>query len=353
VPGLFRGFGLILIVAGIVWIASATSAMLVPGGAGVSTIKRLSTTAYRAHNFPETVQLTTRGIEWAPLDWELYFRRALAEVAENKAPEALDDFRRARFLEPVAYELPRDEGLAWLSTQPTLTAIAWRDALRKAGRKRGEVFGGMLTTASLRSPEVGKVLEEFALSEPDLALTYLGRLSGPAFRRGIDLLLEREPNLEDLSEPQKLALFNLWSERGDLDALAKDVAIHRDWLRYAWLGMAKFDASGGDFRTAYDLTQRFGEAVAMPRNSEEKSLAELQKRYSSNPDNMTVGFALYQAQMQNSRFDDALNTARHFSERPSSPAYFHYLEAQAWAAKQNWERAWNAWLAYRQATSKN
>ena len=74
--------------------------------------------------------------------------------------------------------------------------------------------------------------------------------------------------------------------------------------------------------------------------------------YAGNPDNMTVGFALYQAQMQNSRFDDALNTARHFSERPSSPAYFHYLEAQAWAAKQNWERAWNAWQAYRESVSK-
>src|SRR6476469_3559735 len=116
--------------------------------------------------------------------------------------------------------------------------------------------------------------------------------------------------------------------------------------------MAKSNANHGDFRTAYDLTQRFGEAVAMPRNSGEKSLTDLQNRYAGNPDNMTVGFALYQAQMQNSRYDDALNTARHFSERPSSPAYFHYLEAQAWAANGNWERAWNAWLAYREQVSK-
>jgi hypothetical protein len=50
--------------------------------------------------------------------------------------------------------------------------------------------------------------------------------------------------------------------------------------------------------------------------------------------------------------DDALLTARHFSERPNSPAYFHFLEAQCWAEKQNWERAWNAWLAFQAAQAR-
>ena len=351
-PIFFRIAGIVLLVFGATWIAAAKTALLVPGGPGVSTAKRLATESYRARNFPETVQLMTKAIDWAPLDWELYFRRALAEIAAGRPADALSDFRRARFLEPVAYELPRDEGFAWLGSQPTLTATAWRDALRKAGRKRPEVFASMLTAATLQNPEVGKMLEQFGLNEPDLALAYLGRLNGPAFRRGIDLLLARDPNLEMLNEPQKFAIFDLWSERGDVDALAKLIGAHRDLLSYAWLGMAKYHAQRGDFHAAYDLTQRYGEAVAMPRNSGGVSLPELQNRYSGNPDNITTGFALYEAQMQASRFDDALNTARHFSERGSSPAYFHYLESQAWAAKQNWERAWAAWLAYREAAAK-
>jgi hypothetical protein len=90
----------------------------------------------------------------------------------------------------------------------------------------------------------------------------------------------------------------------------------------------------------------------MPRGSGNGSPAELEARYKANPDNISAGFALYQAQVQSGRLDDALNTARHFSERATSPPYFHYLEAQSWAAKQNWERAWNAWLAYREAAAK-
>jgi hypothetical protein len=127
---------------------------------------------------------------------------------------------------------------------------------------------------------------------------------------------------------------------------------HPDWTRYAWLGMAKYNANKKDFRSAYELTQRFGDAVAMPRSSTGASLEELEKRYHATPDNYAAGYALYREQMQRGRVDDALLTARHFSARPGSPVYFHFLEAQGWAAKQNWERAWNAWLSYREAAKK-
>lgn len=345
----FRCMGLLFVVVGALWIIPALTGKLIPGGAGMTAAKKQSAAAYVARKFPETVALTTRGIQWAPLDWELYFRRALAEVAMKKPADALSDFRRARFLEPVAYELPRDEGLAWLATQPALTATAWRDALRKAGRSRADLFAIMLTAATQRNAQVNAILEEFGLREPDLALAYLGRLKGPAFRDGVNKLLTKNPELEMLNEPQKLALFDLWSERGDLDELARVVQAHPQWLRFAWLGMARYSASKGDFRAACDLTQRFGDPVAMPRIAGGVSLPDLKNRYVTNPDNLTIGYALYHAQMEAGQFDDALNTARHFSERASSPAYFRYLEAQAWAAKQNWERAWEAWLKYREA----
>jgi hypothetical protein len=90
----------------------------------------------------------------------------------------------------------------------------------------------------------------------------------------------------------------------------------------------------------------------MPRLNENASLEQLQNRYFTNPDNYATGYALYREQIQRGRVDDALLTARHFSERPNAPAYFHFLEARSWAGKQNWERAWNAWLAYRDASAR-
>jgi hypothetical protein len=346
---LFRFVGLVLLAVGLSLVVAARGEKLLPGSVGVSSAKQLSAVADREGNFSETIALTTRALRWAPLDWQLYSARAIAEVELNQTQNAVDDFRRARFLEPIAYEVPLAEGNAWLPYRPMLAVTAWREALRRAGPLRPGVYTSMLSDASLRSPEVGPFLEAIGLSEHDLALPYLNRVSDSSFNRALAQLLRNDPNLQSFSETEKLALFEFWSERGDPEEIFRAVEQHPDWLRYAWLGIAKYKASKNDFRAGYELTQRYGEPVALPRVATNFSLQDLEQRFAAAPNNYGIGYELYRAQIQNGRVDDALLTARHFSERPSSQAYFHFLEAQCWAEKQNWERAWNAWQAFQAA----
>jgi len=346
---LFRLIGLILLVVGSSWVVAARGQKLLPGSVGVTNAKQLATIDNRERNFTETIAVTTTALKWAPLDWELHFSRAIAEAELKQDDNALADFRRARFLEQISYEIPLAEGNVWLSSQPVLAATAWREALRRAGPDRGGVFSSMLTKASLRSPSVSRILAELGVSRHDLALPYLARISGAEFNRALAKVLENDPDLRSFSETEKLALFDYWSNRGDAAELSRAVEQHPDWLPYAWLGVAKYDASKNDFRAAYELTQKYGEPVALPRIASTDSLLQLESRFRAAPDNFAIGYELYRAQMQSSRIDDALNTARHFSERVNSPAYFRYLEAQCWAEKQNWERAWTAWLAFHSA----
>src|SRR4030095_3073616 len=346
---LFRFVGLVLLAAGLSLVVAARSAKFLPGSVGVSSAKQLSAVANREGNYSETIALTTRALRWAPLDWQLYLTRAIAEAELRQTTNAIEDFRRARFLEPIAYEVPLAEGNAWLPYRPMLAVTAWLEALRRAGPLRPEVYASMLSDPSLASPEVSPILAEIGLSEHDLALPYLRLISGTSFNRALAQLLRNDPNLQSFSEIEKLALFALWSERGDSEEISRVVVQHADWLRYAWLGIAKYEASKGDFRAAYELTQRYGEPVAVPRVASNLSLHDLENRFPAAPDHSRIGYELYRAQMQNGRVDEALLTARHFSERPNSAAYFHFLEAQCWAEKQNWERAWNAWQAF-QAT---
>ena len=349
---LFRFVGLVLLAAGLSLVVAARSAKLLPGSVGVSSANQLSTPADRTGDYNETIALTTRALGWAPLDWQLYLTRAIAEVELKQNTNAVDDFRRARFLEPIAYEVPLAEGNAWLPSRPMLVVTAWREALRRAGPLRPEVYASMLSDASLRIPEVSPFLEAIGLSEHDLALPYLDRLSDASFNRALAQLFRNDPNLQSFSETEKLALFAVWSERGDPEEIFRVIEQHPDWLRYAWFGMAKYKASKNDFRAAYELTQLYGEPVALPRVGTNFSLQDLENRFAAVPYNDGIAYELYRAQMQNGRVDDALLTALHFSQRPNSPAYFHFLEAQCWATKQNWERAWNAWQAFRAAQTK-
>ena len=354
---LFRLVGMVLLVVGVSWVVAARGKELLPGSVGVTNAKRLCVLANQERDFNEALRLTNIGLQWAPLDWELYFSRAVSEVPLKQTENALADFRRARFLEPSSYELPLAEGTAWLSaSQPALAATAWQEALRRAGAQRAAgVYARMLSNASMRSPELRRLLAERGVSRHDLALPYLSQLSGEEFNRALSEALKNDPDLKSYSEPERLALFSLWSNRGDGEMLQRAIEQHPNWISYAWFGIAKYDASKNDFRAAYDLTQKYGEPSLMPRISptakSDSDLLRLESQFRASPDNYAIGYALYRVQKQAGRTDDALQTVRHFSERKGSPAYWRYLESQLWAEKQNYERAWKVWESFHAAQS--
>jgi hypothetical protein len=91
--------------------------------------------------------------------------------------------------------------------------------------------------------------------------------------------------------------------------------------------------------------------VALPRISSNADILQLESQYRGSPDNYAIGYALYRAQRQKGRIDDALQTVRHFSERRSSPTYWKYLEAELWAEKHTYDRAWKAWQSFHAAQS--
>src|SRR5207237_2346267 len=140
-PIVFRFIGLVLLVSGAAWLFATRYEKPLPGAVGVENEMRLATVANQGRNFTETIQRTTRALGWAPLRWQLYFLRALGKVgAHLPAVEGADDFRRARFLEPNAYEVPLQEGSAsGGANQPSLALTAWRAAGRPAGPQRPEV----------------------------------------------------------------------------------------------------------------------------------------------------------------------------------------------------------------------
>jgi hypothetical protein len=125
--------------------------------------------------------------------------------------------------------------------------------------------------------------------------------------------------------------------------------MHPDWMNYAWRAVAKYHASRNDFRSAFEVVRRFGDTPPLPEAAAGSSIDQLRQALHAMPDNYGVGYQLYREQMREGKIDEALMTARHFTELESCPHYFHFLEAEAWAGKGNWERAWKAWERFQTA----
>src|SRR5207245_3972963 len=151
---------------------------MLPGAVGVGNDKQLAVVASRGHNFGEAIRLTTGALNWAPLDWELYYLRATAEIGQREpVQEALDDFRRARFLEPNSESVPLQEGFVWLRVRPDLALVAWREALRRAGTERKDIFRTMMFSAKLRETAARQIIRPVACGDVDRALVYSAQLS--------------------------------------------------------------------------------------------------------------------------------------------------------------------------------
>ncbi|MEY2504888.1 MAG: hypothetical protein QOG27_1168, partial [Verrucomicrobiota bacterium] len=151
-----------------------------------------------------------------------------------------------------------------------------------------------------------------------------------------------DPRLETFTAEEKVIFFKAWAERGDAAELARAVETHPEWLSDAWRGVATYHATQGDFRKAYEIIRHHGGSPPLPPVAEGSSIDQLRQALHASPDNYGLGFQLYQEQMRQGLADEALVTVRHFTELPGAPRYFDFLEAEAWAAKENWERAWKA-----------
>ena len=338
----FRLLGVALLAIGLTWVVAAYREAPLPGGIGADLAKRRASAANVGRNAKETIAEANRGLQWAPLDWQLYFLRGLGHAGAKRNREALEDFRRARFLEPNSYEVPYQEGLAWITTHPVLAMTAWRESLRRAAEERPGLYSRMLSAASQLNPRVNRMLEQFGGTQPDLVLMYLERANRDDFASALGRFLDHDASLQTMTPEQRQRLFALWSEKGDLSRLAALTESHPDLLPIAWRGVAGYHAGRGDFRAAYELAKQFTNAPKLPEPARGVSIEQLQKQMYSEANNYGVGYSLYAEQMRAGNLDDALLTVRRFTEARDCPPYFHFLEAEAWAAKQNWERAWAA-----------
>ncbi|HXA10562.1 MAG TPA: O-antigen ligase family protein [Chthoniobacterales bacterium] len=349
-PILFRFVGLLLVVVSVAWLFSWRRALPVPGFTGVENAKEDAIVANRGHRFDEAIAFADCGLEWAPLDWQLYFIRATARIGARQPPaRALEDFRRARFLEPSAYQLPYEEGKAWLGAQPILTLTAWREALQRQGAESARIYSRMLGDAADFDPAVLEGLRQYALDYPALTINYLESVHGARFEFALHEVLARDPGLKQFSSAQKTRLFALWSGEESRAGLLQAVETHPEWLEFAWPGIARYHAGRQEFEAAWQLVRQHAPEPSLPQAGNNESMPQLERKLYASANDYAAGYALFRAQMAAGKIDDALATARHCTGQAEAPPYFLFLQAEAWAATKNWERAWQSWEEYESA----
>ncbi len=338
----FRWLGLVWCLVGVFFIWSWYSPQLLPASAGVIRAKQSADAALAKGDSSTALSVLNQALDWAPLDWELYYRRATAQLVSNPTNARLD-FWRARTLEPDSSLLPKQEGLLWLNLSPIATLTAWNEALRRDRHNVTELYSELLQHGG-NVPTVREGLKNIALNRPDFFLVFTSGLAPGEFREMRMRMLARDPQLATFSVAQQQQFFRSWSDKEGLASFVEVVQSVSAWRKAAAPYLARRLAEQGAYAQAYALLHATRSDPVYPQLNTGGSLEALQARALQRPDDFANAYILARMHLAASHYTAALEVIRSTTQQKGCPVYFFHLQAEIAARLGLWEEAWKSLL---------
>jgi O-antigen ligase len=337
-PWFFRAAAVAILVLGVSWFPWSPKGLAEPGRARLALARQVAMALNAAHRYPAAEQLSTAALQHAPLDWEFYFIRAVAELYQEKADPAMHDFRRARQLESSDPAGPLQEGRLWAYFNPDCCREAWEAAL---SRGQGAAATGIfreIAALGVTYPDLLPTIRELAGADWDRRLAYLEAAPAADFTKEFAALLADDPSLEKAAEPCANALLALAESKGESARIAPLLERDARLRALAWRTLARLKADAQDFQGATELALAHLQ-IAVP-DLAPPALAAAEVEFARQPTSVVAGYLQFRAQLAAGATDDALRTLQALSALPNCPAYVAYLRGKILAGRAQWDSAW-------------
>lgn len=340
---IFRAVGIILIAVGGWWFASVSGANAWPTSATLNRAFSQIEQASETEDYATVLNRASQALNIAPLNWELNFKRGFAEGALHRPAEMQRDFAVARYLLPNWPDLYLKQGTVCLDMgEPDLAFDIWREGMQRLRNPAGlysDIYPAIKDDAELRDR-----WRHLAENNSACVLIFLQNATPTEFQIELGRVLEENPDLHGFTPVQLQRLFQTWYDRGDKLALAETLRTHPDWQQIAWRELARVYADYQDYRPAYEALMRFANTqVSNASPNEPLDSLAIRFRISGSEND---GLSLAQAEAVRGQVDDALAIITVLASRPNPSPLVNYVEAQLWAQKENWPKAWQAMSRY-------
>ncbi len=352
VSALFRFLGLLFVCIGSWWLASVLAVPSPPTGKTVERSTKRIEAAASSENYDEVKQLASTGLKIAPLDWNFYYQRGLAEAALFQPRSDIKrDFAAARYLLPGWPDLYLKEGRIWLDLgEPDLAFAVWKEGMEKCPESAfgiySDLFGIVRNDAALRER-----WRQLAGDRKRYLLLFLQKAGPVEFAIESQRILEEDPNLQSFAPAEIPAFFHAWYQHGNKLDLLETLKQHPDWEKIAWRDFVRACADYQDYKQAYETAARFVPPPNLPQTDSREPVASMIRRFriSGNIENDGLPIAL--AQIKANEPDQALINLKAFAAMAKPPPSVYFLESEIWARKGDWQKAWQAMSQYEAAIS--
>jgi O-antigen ligase len=339
---LFRLTGIVLLVGAAFSFLSIAGSPNFPTDVTVDHWQKQIAGALDENENETASNMASRALGIAPLEWNLYYQRAVAEVGLHSRTPAKRDFAIARYLLPQWPDLWWKEGQTWALAGEIDEAFAsWARMLRHFPQRASSLYGDIYGSIK-DEPELVDRWRLLGRDNKKCLLVFF-RNAGPVeFRVELDRLLADDPELKAFDAAEKQTLFEAWYHNGDKLELIEALREKSVWGAIAWKQLALAYAEYGDYQNACATARQFASMPPVPDPPAHLSVADLELQARLHPTDIDIAAALCLALTKEDRVEQALARLQALHEVKGYPDYLRNLEAELWERKAEWGKAWNA-----------
>ena len=343
----------LLIVISLLWLSAAFGVSRIPCSATVGITAAKLEQNSRTGEYQDAKASADEAIAIMPLKWEFYFSRAVARLKSGERVEdAVADFRSARMLEKNSSKIPFQEGMLLLPYSTDYALAAWSEALHRCGhgmeersieelyytmQGQSDKYPGLRENLALLARDIPRLEGYYWMSVP--------KEEGAGFLRK---LLEDDENFQSEPEKEPDWLWKLWIHvRGlpDLEEYLRDKPAVNAQI---WPILVDACEKKQEFEKAYYQLKKNLEDPAFPTFPEsERNLLEAKKNLLRNPDDPASTFVVVRSSFKLKQPDEAIAQLQPWTDKPGIPRYFYYLLSEAYAMKEDWQKAYESLSRYR------
>ena len=188
--------------------------------------------------FQDAATLGHSELSLSPMERGLYRELGYSEITGNGDPQVVDAaFAAERALNPVSAKIPYDQGILWIRSDLTRTALLWGEALKKHARiEQGGGYANLveyyrtLLSQARAHPPLFQALGQYATLSPDLQIVWMA--SSPSAR--MEDALKDPAFLKMLTPQQRREFLISWFNRGAKSELEDFLGANPDWEDAAW-----------------------------------------------------------------------------------------------------------------------
>jgi tetratricopeptide (TPR) repeat protein len=342
VPILFRLTGIVLLLGALFSLLSLSGSSNFPTDVTVDRWQEQIARALGENAYEPASNLASRALGVAPLEWHIYYQRAVAEVGLHSRAPAKRDFAIARYLLPQWPDLWWKEGATWaLAGEFDEAFESWARMLRHFPERAPSLYGDIYGSIK-DEPELVDRWRLLGRDNKKCLLVFFQKAGPVEFRVELDRLLADDPELNRFDSTEKLTFFQAWYNNGDRLELAEALRGKPSWRAIAWSQLARVYGDYGDYQSACATVREFAKLPPVPEPPGGVTVADLELQARLHPTDIDIAAALCLALAKDDRPEQALARLQALHDVKGFPDYLRNLEAELWERKAEWGKAWNA-----------